>query len=253
MRSSTDLGRVVSKSRSLAQVGRDRDDDHLVVEALYAGHPSRVLVIGHHLPTGRQVAVRDPFDQFDLSGAANQQRLRREGALVDGERNLRVGSKGGDLGRLRHGGHHDLRALGPETDRNDTGVSVEALVRHPSRLGAVEQLLRVRLGQNLGDFFLGHDGDPFVHKRSRQKSGAASWFSTSMIDEALNFSRRCRHSPGTSRRHHLLDVRRGIASQQLRRERRGRQALFEAIDQRSSPLSRSTYSTPSSASLARSP
>src|SRR5207248_5930293 len=41
----------------------DRDDDHLVVEALHAGHPVLVLLIGHHLPTGRQVAVGDPFDQ----------------------------------------------------------------------------------------------------------------------------------------------------------------------------------------------
>ena len=51
------------------------------------------------------------------------------------------------------GGHHDPLALGPETDRNDSGVAVEAVVRHPGRLGAVEQLLRVRLGQNLGDLF----------------------------------------------------------------------------------------------------
>ena len=84
------------------------------------------------------------------------------------------------------------RAVGPESDRNDAGAAVEANVRHPGWLGAVEQVLRVRLGQNLGNLFLGHDGDPFVHECSRQKSGAATCFSTSTV--TLNFSPRCGHS-----------------------------------------------------------
>ena len=123
--------------------GLDADPGHLLVQ-----HPNVCLelaglLVVHGLGGRGEVLIRDAVDDLDGGHSANLEGpAGRPVVGVDGQRDVRAGGQGANLGRDGHGADDDLRAVPVEPDGDHPGKAVGPGVGQPGQGVGGEQLLR---------------------------------------------------------------------------------------------------------------
>src|SRR5215472_9219343 len=132
--------------------GLDGDPGHLLVQHPYVCLELAGLLVVHGLGGRGEVLIRDAVDDLDGGHSANLEGTAGRPVVgIDGQRDVRAGGQGADLGRDGHGADDDPCAVPVEPDGDHPGKAVGPGVGQPGQCVGGEQLLSAGVGQLPGE------------------------------------------------------------------------------------------------------